>query len=195
MQAVKRTLTFIFNHTLGKRHPFLALSRFIWWQLQYRLSPSKPIVKPFIMSVKFYAQKGQTGVTGNIYTGLHEFHDMAFLLHFLTASDIFIDVGANVGSYTLLASGICRAKSIAIEPSADTALLLKNNIILNKLQQYVTIINAAAGERQNILSFSKNEDTTNHIIAEDEIATTEIEKVNVISIDSLTVGDKPALIK
>ena len=93
MQAIKRTFGFIFNHPLGKRHPFTALSRLVWWQLQSRLSPSKFIVKPFITPVKFYAKKGLTGITGNIYTGLHEFNEMAFLLHFLNTADVFFEIG------------------------------------------------------------------------------------------------------
>lgn len=195
MQAIKRTFGFIFNHPLGKRHPFKALSRLMCWQLQSRLSPSKFIVKPFISPVKFYAKKGLTGITGNIYTGLHEFNDMAFLLHFLNATDLFFDVGANVGSYTLLASGIRKAKTIAIEPSADTATLLNNNLVLNKLQELTVLINAAAGADKGILTFSKNKDTTNHIITGDEYPDPEFEKVNVITIDSLTEKEKPLLIK
>ena len=195
MQAIKRTLNFIFNHPLGKRHPFRGVFRLIWWQLQYRLSPAELVIKSFILPVKFYAKKGLTGVTGNIYTGLHEFHDMAFLLHFLTAADTFIDIGANVGSYTLLASGVCQAKTIALEPSTDTADLLNKNLLLNKLQEKVTLIKAAAGAREDVLTFSKNEDTTNHIMAHDEYSDTEFERVNVVSIDSLTINNNPVLIK
>jgi hypothetical protein len=39
-----------------------------------------------------------------IYCGLHEFTDMAFSLHFLSPEDLFVDVGADIGSYTVLAS-------------------------------------------------------------------------------------------
>src|SRR5262245_23433594 len=34
---------------------------------------------------------------------------MAFTLHFLRPDDLFLDVGANIGSYTLLASGVRKA--------------------------------------------------------------------------------------
>jgi FkbM family methyltransferase len=192
---IKRTFGFIFNHPLGKRHPVKALIRFIWWQIQSSLRPSQFIVKPYLSGTNFYARKGLTGITGNIYTGLHEFNDMAFLLHFLRPDDVFFDIGANVGSYTLLASGICKAKTIAIEASANTAAITNKNISLNKLQDQATLINAAAGAEAGILTFSKNEDTTNHIISPDETQNTDVETVKVITIDSLTVNDNPALIK
>jgi thymidylate synthase len=61
-----------------------------------------------------------TGATGNIYAGLHEFEDMAFLLHLLRSEDMFADVGSNIGSYTILASGVVGAKSVAFEPVPST---------------------------------------------------------------------------
>ena len=44
------------------------------------------------------ARKGMTGASGNIYFGLHEFEEMGFLLHFLREEDLFIDIGAYIGS-------------------------------------------------------------------------------------------------
>jgi len=195
MEKIKRTFGFIFNHPLGKRHPFKALARFLYWQLQSSLSPANFIVKPFINGVRFRARKGLTGITGNIYTGLHEFNDMAFLLHFLRSEDVFYDIGANVGSYTLLASGVCHSKTIAIEPAKITASILQQNIILNNLTDKVTLINAAAGAKAGVLTFSQNEDTTNHILAADELARTDSETVDVVVIDMLSVADNPTLIK
>lgn len=192
---IKRTFGFILNHPLGKRHPLKAFFRFLTWQVQSSIQPAEFLVKPYISGIKFYARKGLTGITGNIYTGLHEFDDMAFLLHFLQPGDVFFDIGANAGSYTLLASGVCKAKTIAIEASASTAAITTKNISLNKLENKVTLINAAAGAAAGTLSFSKNEDTTNHIVSAEESLVTDTETVNVISIDSLTLHDKPALIK
>ena len=193
MRKIKRTFGFIFNHPLAKRHLAKALARFLWWQIQGIMQSSKLIIKPYLSGVNFYARKGLTGITGNIYTGLHEFNDMAFLLHFLRQDDAFFDIGANVGSYTLLASGVCKAKTIAIEASANTAAITHKNISLNKLQNKAYLINAAAGAESGKLTFSKNEDTTNHIISPDEASDEDVETVNVITVDSLT--DKPSLIK
>lgn len=195
MEKLKRTFGFIFNHSLGKRHPARALFNFFYWQLQSNLAPSKLIIKSFIHPVKFYSRKGLTGITGNIYTGLHEFDDMGFLLHFLRPGDIFFDIGANVGSYTLLASGVCGAKTIAIEPSKTTFSLLQQNTALNGLQKKVTLVNAGAGAEPGSLSFSKNNDTTNRILATGELQGNDFEQVDIITIDSLSAMDSPALIK
>jgi FkbM family methyltransferase len=195
MGKIKRTFGFILNHPLSKRHPVKSFSRFLLWQIQSSFSPSKLYVKQFIKPVKFYARKGLTGVTGNIYSGLHEFSDMAFLLHFLRSEDVFFDIGANVGSYTLLAAGVCKAKSTAIEPVNSTYDILNKNIVLNNLQDKVSTINSAAGAVKGTITFTSNEDTTNHVITENEPNTEDIINVPLITIDSLLVGNSPALIK
>ena len=102
--SLKRTFGFILSHKLAKRHKYSAFFKFFRWQIIASFS-KKLIVVPFIENTKFWARKKLTGITGNIYTGLHEFEDMAFLIHLLRNEDVFFDVGANVGSYTILASG------------------------------------------------------------------------------------------
>jgi FkbM family methyltransferase len=194
MNAIKRTVGFILKHPLGKKHPAKALWRFAWWQAQSRLSKSKFIIKPFVGDVKFYAAKGLSGITGNIYTGLHEFNDMAFLLHFLRPDDTFFDIGANVGSYTLLASGIAKANSITLEPVKATFDILSSNIGLNNLQDKVKLINAGAGAVAGEIIFSADEDTGNHVIAQDETGKNTV-TVPVITIDSLLHTHQPSLIK
>jgi len=195
MEKIKRTFGFIFNHPLGKRHPLKSIFRFLLWQLQTAVSPTKLMVKVYLQGVKFYARKGLTGITGNIYSGLHEFDDMAFLLHFLREQDTFFDVGANVGSYTLLASGVCGSASITLEPVPSTFALLQKNIELNKLNDRVSPINSGVGSTQGTLTFSSDGDTTNHVIAADETNKSDNIKVPIITIDSLLTKAHPALIK
>lgn len=192
-QSIKRTFGFISSHPLTRKHVFRSIGRIIYWQLQTTLKPDTEIEKTFIKPVKFYARKRRAGVTGNIYTGLHEFNEMAFVLHFLRETDVFFDLGANVGVYTLLASGICKAKSIALEPIPSTFKLLSRNIELNNLQYKVTLINAAAGDEPGTLLFSSGQDTTNHVIRHNEVEANTIE-VDVIKVDSL-VHYSPVLIK
>jgi FkbM family methyltransferase len=195
MKKFKRTFGFIFNHPLSSRHPFKSIFRFVLWQLESGLSPSKLFVKQFIGPVKFYARKGLAGVTGNIYAGLHEFDDIAFMLHFLRPEDIFFDVGSNVGSFTLLASGVCKASSIAIEPVRSTFDLLNKNIALNNLQDKVTTINAAAGSAAGTITFTVNEDTKNHVIIDAKADISGTINVPVITIDSIFTQNPPVLMK
>jgi FkbM family methyltransferase len=133
-----------------------------------------------------------TGATGNIYTGLHEFHDMAFALHFLRPEDVFADVGANVGSYTVLASGVARAHTIAFEPDPGTANHLRANVHLNGISDRVCIHVAAVGEKIGVARFSIGRDTENQVVTS---GAQEWREVPVETLD-IAVGERiPAFIK
>src|SRR5579872_7449447 len=109
------TLRFIWRHPISSGNRGAALSRYARWQIGVRVLGA-PVVIPFVESTRLVCERSMTGATGNLYCGLHEFGDMAFLLHFLRAGDLFVDVGANVGSFSVLASGVVGASSIALEP-------------------------------------------------------------------------------
>ncbi|WP_205529773.1 FkbM family methyltransferase [Pedobacter chitinilyticus] len=151
------------------------------------------MIKPFIGNVNFYAKKRLTGITGNIYVGLHEFNDMGFLLHFLREEDLFFDIGANVGSYTLLASGHVGAKTIAFEPIPHTFEILSKNVSLNRLESKVTLCNKALGSKIGIIEFTSNLDTVNHVISNDEDKN-DVINVEVSILDEFIESD-PILLK
>ncbi|WP_231490283.1 FkbM family methyltransferase [Pedobacter sp. Leaf170] len=139
----------------------------------------------FLDDTYFFAKKGLTGITGNIYTGLHEFNEMGFLLHFLRPEDTFFDVGANVGSYTLLASGVCKSRTVAFEPVPQTFEILKQNIILNKLYNLVKLINKGVGNETGKLDFVANEDTTNHVASAKDLDKISVEVIKLDDYASL----------
>jgi FkbM family methyltransferase len=135
-----------------------------------------------------------TGATVNVYCGLWEYEDMAFVLHLLRPADLFVDVGANIGSYTILASGAAGARSLSIEPVPATFLHLQENIWLNNLAGRVELQNIGISAESGVLRFSSDQDTVNHVLAAGEFARTET-KVPVCSLDSLLQGRVPRLIK
>ena len=146
----------------------------------------------WIEGSKLVARKGMTGATGNIYCGLHEFVDMAFLLHLLRPDDLFIDVGANVGSYTVLASAVCKSSSIAIEPDPGTVQSLRRNIAANRMEGRVRLIEAALGSCGGFVRFTVGRDTTNRVADETD---RNAHDVRVLTLDQVAAGECPVLIK
>jgi len=67
----------------------------------------------------------------------------------LGAGKVFVDVGANIGSYAIFAGGL-GARVIAIEANPQTADKLSFNVRLNDLDN-VTIVNSAVGPRDDTL--------------------------------------------
>jgi FkbM family methyltransferase len=133
-----------------------------------------------------------TGATGNLYYGLHEFMSMGLVLHFLRDGDLFVDAGANVGTYTILASGVCRARTLAIELDADTAHDLARNVGINGLQEFVTIEVLALGPSDGEAMVTTGLGAMNQVVSERR------EGVRIVPQKTLdhVVGDlQPALLK
>lgn len=187
------TLRFITNHPLNNQQKLDAVFRFIKWQVGSRILPGTVAVN-FVNDARLLVSPGMTGATGNIYTGLHEFEDMAFLLHVLRADDLFIDIGANVGSYTILAGKVVGAKCIAIEPIPVTFNHLLDNISLNQISTKVVAHNLGIGRDTGILKFTTNLDTVNHVITDAEEGI-EILEVPVRSLDEIAGKLDPFLMK
>lgn len=181
----------ILSHPLNKKNKIATIFRFLKWQIGSRLVVGDVAYK-WIANTRIMARPGETGVTGNIYCGLHEFPDMSFLLHVLTENDLFVDIGANVGSYTVLSAGVIGAQSYCFEPVPQTYERLVSNIKLNNLESKVTPFNLALGESKGEILFSSDLNCMNHVI-------TDVDTLNTITVSVSTLDqelkDIPFLIK
>ncbi len=188
---LSNTLKYIYNHPLNANGKVTSLIRFVKWQLNCRLNKF-PIVYGFTENSKLIMWKGLTGATGNLYCGLMEYHDMGFLLHFLREEDLFIDIGANVGAYTVLASGEIKSRTIAVEPLPDTYANLNENVSINQMWDRVETLNIGLGSAKSTLKFTKSLDTVNHVAVEGE---KDVLEVDVDTLDNVLGTKSPALIK
>lgn len=191
--TISSTLKFIATHPLNHQQKALSVWRFAKWQIASRLAPGA-IVFDWVNGSRFMVRKGETGLTGNVYTGLHEFPDMAYLLHVLRPEDLFVDVGANVGSYTILACSAVGAKGYAFEPIPSTHSRLVENLRLNCLEQTVRHPNVGIGDQSGELLFTTDGDTINHALAEGELCANTV-SVEVATLDAVLMDDSPSLIK
>lgn len=190
--GILNILRFVWNHPLNAERRLPAIGRMIRWQIGSRLLPG-PVGLPFADGTHLFATRGMSGATGNWYCGLHEAAEMSFVLHALRPTDLFVDVGANIGSYTILASGAAGARTIAVEPIPATFRNLLRNVRLNGLDDIVRCEQLGLSDTRGTLRFTDHLDTVNHIIADDDpgvgIA------VPVTTLDELTGADVPAVVK
>jgi FkbM family methyltransferase len=178
-------------HELARSHQAAALARFATLQVRTRLAGS-PMLVPFVGATRIFVGAGYTGANGNYYWGLHEFADMAFVLHYLKPDDLFVDVGANVGSYTLLASGAVGARTIAFEPVPQTFARLRANCDANDLGSKVDMREVCVGASAGTVAFSTDADTMNSIVAAGDMRPSI--QVPLRRLDA-EIGESPALIK
>jgi len=184
----------MWRHPLGARDRTGTLARWLRWQVGSRILRSSAVVS-FVDDTVLLVDPGMTGATGNIYVGLHEFADMAFVLHFLREGQRFVDVGANVGTYTILASGVCGAETLAVEPIPSTFARLSANVRLNDIAHRVRLHNVGLAAKPGRLSFTSSLDTVNHVVGNDTgVAGASIE-VPVVTLDELVGDRRPVLIK
>lgn len=185
------TLQAIMNHPLNSGNKIGSLLLFLKWQISARLIPY-PIIYSFTSRAKLIIQKGMKGATQNLYCGLHDFNDMCFLLHFLRKEDLFVDIGANVGSYTVLGAAHVAASTIAVEPVPNTFKNLLQNIWLNQIQEKVKPLNIALGSTVGKVYFSSQLDTMNHVVVDKEETAIEVE---IRTLDEILAEQSPALLK
>jgi len=94
-----------------------------------------------------------------IYCRSFEVTERAFLNHFLRPGDVFVDVGANIGLFTLIAASCVgpKGKVVAFEPTKVTYTRLVENIRLNNLSN-VSCVNLALSDRSGHVDLIQSTD-------------------------------------
>lgn len=123
----------ILNHPSNRRHRTRALLRLVWWQIRKKLTKVPAVVRVGA-NRRFKAVCDSAFSSMVVYTVLPEWDEMRFLLRILRPSDGFLDIGANVGFYTVLASTIVTdGPLLAFEANPRNLGVLRDQIELNKL--------------------------------------------------------------
>jgi len=187
-------LRFILNHPLNRRNKPRALGRFIRWQVGSRLAPG-PVIIPFVEQTRLVARPGLMGATGIYYTGLYEFEEMAFVLHALRAQDRFIDIGAHIGAFSVLAAGAVGADCLALEPVPASFAHLQENLNLNGLSGKVQALNIGIAAGAGRLRFTTGKGAANGVVPVGAQGLRPCVEVEVQPLDALTGGFVPQVIK
>jgi FkbM family methyltransferase len=158
------TVAFIVRHPSNRGHRTRALLRAASGLVTFRLTgvpvtarlgrDSVILTRPHVMNF---------GTAVPLYANPPD-HDAARLLQsVLRPGDLFVDVGANIGIYTILAAEV-GARVVAVEPASDTADLLERNVRLNRLEDRVRIERVAVGARSGTARFTRGTDVLNRIV-------------------------------
>ena len=101
----------------------------------------------------------QDGMQRNLYyTGVWETACVKCLEPYVTKGTVFIDIGANIGFYSLWAAARCgtTGQVFSIEPNPSTLAFLKTNVGLNTKSAPIQIIEAALSDTDSVLTFEFN---------------------------------------
>ncbi len=138
------------------RNPYIdrlaAVGRHIDWQRR-KLLRDFPLELGLSESV-LVATHGRCGVSALVNAhGLYDYNNMTLLKRVLAQGGVFVDVGANVGAYSLVASEQPRAIVLAYEPHPATFALLQENLRRNDRKNVIASC-AAVGDETGVLSIS-----------------------------------------
>ena len=103
-----------------------------------------------------WADLHRTGASKVVYANPPDYPEMLAWRQVIRRGDLFVDVGANIGSYAIWA-GEMGAEVIALEPADDTFALLVENVTLNGYP--IMAIQAAAGATCGTARFTTGRDS------------------------------------
>jgi FkbM family methyltransferase len=99
------------------------------------------------------------------WTGFHEMRELIFLNRFLKADMVALDVGANLGEYTVfMAKRLRKGKVISFEPLKKNLVLLEENVKLNRFDN-VVISNLGLSDSSEQIEIHELEDEMNEGLA------------------------------
>jgi len=109
------------------------------------------VIKNFDGNLKLKIDPSRSMGAAIYWTGFHELHEFLFLHKFLKKEMIAVDIGANLGEYTLfMAKRLTRGKVLSFEPMRSIRDVLAENIMLNGLTN-VSVIGVGLSDREHFL--------------------------------------------
>lgn len=160
--------TFIWTHPANRRRRLRAIGQAVAWQAFKRTTRRHRDLHPWGgLTLRCYPDSTSASLV--LYcAGRPDWHEMAFMARYLRPGDGFVDVGANVGVYTLFARSLISAagRLEAFEPGAKALQRLRENLALNGLTDQVRVHACALGAESGTVRFTTGQDTTNTIVTE-----------------------------
>jgi len=156
------TLRHVARHPVNRDRKLKAVLEYGLIQIAARTVPGDICVK-FPNDTRLLVPPRMKGAAHYIAPRICEFEEMAFVMHFVRPDDLFVDVGANIGAFTVLAGGVAGACTLSFEPVTGTFEMLTRNVLLNGLQGRAKTVRAAVGRKEGTVQLSVGFGTENRV--------------------------------
>jgi len=181
-----RTVRRIWDHPGNRGRRVRRLGLWVGWQVWQRT-----VRRPWVvelrpgLAVTLHAHDPVT--SGVLYCGLPDWPEMPFVLDYLSPGDVAVDVGANVGLYSVLAASVGDVSVIAFEPDAAARGRATANLARNDLARRVEVREQAVAEQSGRASFSVERGPCNRILTSADRAHVG-QAVEVVTLDEAVTG-------
>lgn len=157
-------LTKLLNHPLNRNRKLYTLLKIIWWKVN-QLFFKIPAIINMTDNAKLICYPNNSFGSFVVYANFPEYEVMNFINKTVENGDIVVDVGANIGSESVLAAS--RGKKVkvyAFEPTKSLIPLLNENIFINDFYNRIEIIQKAVSNKNGKVRFVlENESEINHL--------------------------------
>lgn len=163
--AAMKLFSEIRTHPANRKSPSLALIHAIHWQITKRLTGRPLDISYHGLKLRCYPDS-HSASRAIYFSGLPDYREMRFVLDFLRPGDQFIDAGANVGLYTLLALSVVGPTGYvhAFEPNSTVIRILNESLQLNAADN-VTVHAFGLADTEGMAGFvMTNDNCTAHIV-------------------------------
>lgn len=184
---VARTTKRIWSHPENRGRRVRAVGGYAAWQLWQR-TVRRPWTLTLTPARRIRCHPHSPIAAAVLYYRLPDPMEMRFLLDYLDDGDVFVDVGANLGLYTVLASSVPGVRVLAVEPSTGSFARLRENVELNGLDSEVITLRLALGRRRGHARLSTANDAMNAIVEGGGPS----EPVEVTTVDLLVAEHAPS---
>lgn len=181
----------ILRHPANRRRRGRALALYVIWQLWERV-----VRRPWTIRLgdarrlRLYPHSVVAAFV--LYYRIHDYEHLSFLRTYLRPDDLFVDVGANIGVYSLWASEIEGVDILAFEPSSAIYARTVENVELNRLGSRVQVLRKAVGAEVGQVWLTTGLDAMNKVATGDAPGSEPVEQT---TLDSALGSRAPALIK
>jgi FkbM family methyltransferase len=179
-------------HPLDKRW-FRKLFQQLSWQAYNRLSGNDVVITSANGS-RLIVPAFMKGVYPLLCNAVHEFTWMSFAFHYLRSEDLFVDVGANIGSYSIPVTVVSGCDVIAMEPDPEVFNYLQMNSRANEVTNRMQSLNQGCGSKPGTLRFTTGLGVINYVIPNED-TTTPSRTVPISTLDDIAGDRKPTYLK
>lgn len=181
--SVHKNVKLIYTHLFSVTHPNGYFKKFNFLDVKFLIK-----VNP------------KNGPVDNVilFDGVLDGEHLKIIKDILNTDDVFIDVGANIGQYSLFASMCLKdGKVISFEPVKKIFDQFKDSVVKNKINNIVLYNKACGSENKQILINKKNDDAGGStFINLDFGSKKDTELVDIVILDDILISeDKVNFIK
>lgn len=196
MTALFQAIDFVYNHPNNDGQRFFAVLKSFWWKIN-QIFFKLPAVVHLTKNTRCIAYPDSSRGSILVYCGFPDREEHHFIKTFIKRGDTCVDVGANIGEYSLLFSEYSINGNIyAFEPVASVTERLQENISINQKNNQIKTFQKVITNKVGSISFTaESQSELSHISTKKTDSTDRVEATTLDQFFTETKLKEIALLK